>query len=340
MDQVASRLSQLTGTLIQAEGIQQTPLAIEVLRGNDGAITFTVDGQLGWELGEVAGVQFGESTLPFRLTETSVTVSPSVIPVGQGQLNLAGEVYYRPGPVWMRLQPGVVASSVRLTPEMTDRWLKYLAPLAADTATIDGTISAEIDEAMIVIDDPPSSRASGRLNIEGVQMSAGPLTQQIINGVDQLKALSQVIPGQTAAADSSTDSTKLITMPPQSVEFLLERGVVSHKTIFFEIDRARLVTSGQVGLDGRLSLVAQIPLDRRWLGTDLQGLAGQGVSLPITGTLSRPRLDSSGVRQVVAQLTTQTIESVGDTFLKKQIDRSEDYIGEQIGRGLDKLFGR
>ena len=340
MDQVAQRLSQLTGTLIQAEGLQQTPLAIEVLRSDAGDFSFTVDGQLGWETGEVAGVRFGESTLPFRLTETSVSVSPSVIPVGQGQLNIAGNVFYRPGPLWFQLQPGVVAKSVRLTPEMTDRWLKYLAPLAANAAKIDGTLNAEIDEAMIVIDDPQSSRASGRLNIEGVQMTAGPLTQQIINGIDQLKALSQVLPGQPPASNADANSTKLITMPPQSVEFLLDRGVVSHKTILFEIDRARLITSGQVGLDGRLSLVAQIPLDRRWLGTDLQGLAGQGVSLPITGTLSSPRLDSSGVRQVVSQLTTQTIQSVGDTFLKKQIERSEDYIGDQIGRGLDKLFGR
>ncbi len=346
MDQVAARLSELTGTKIHAEGIQETPLDIQLSSDESGNFAFIVDGQLGWETGAFAGVYFGEATVPFRWTETSVSISPSVIPVGQGQLRLAGDVFYRPGPLWIRLEPGVVAESVRLTPEMTDRWLKYLAPLAADTARIDGTVSAEIDEAMIVIDDPQSlahetmaSRVSGRLNIEGVQMTAGPLTQQIISGVDQLKSLARAIPGQANPSDA-TDPTKLITMPPQSVEFLLDRGVVSHKRIYFEIDRAQLITGGQVGLDGQLDLVAQIPLDRRWLGADLQGLAGQGVSLPITGTLSRPRLDSSGVRQVVAQLATQTIQSAGDTFLKKQIERSEDYLGEQIGRGLDKLFGR
>ena len=109
-------------------------------------------------------------------------------------------------------------------------------------------VTAEIDEAMIVIDDPQASRASARLNIEGVQMAAGPLTQQIISGVDQLKSLSRALPSQSGASAAATNATTLITMPPQSVEFLLDQGVVSHKTIFFDMDGAQLVTSGQVGL--------------------------------------------------------------------------------------------
>ena len=341
MDQVANRLSKLAGTTIRADGIHQTPLEIAVVRDGDGALAFTVDGKLGWESGEFAGVRFGESIVPFRLTETSVSVSPSVIPVGRGHLNLAGDVHYRPGPLWIRIEPGVVAQSVRLTPEMTDRWLKYVAPIAANATRIDGTISAEIDEAMIVIDDPSSSRASGSLTVDGVRMTAGPLTQQIISGVKQLKSLSRSIPGAQDGVDvAGQEATELITMPPQSVEFLVDRGVVSHQRMYFDIDRAQLVTSGQVSLDGRLGIDAQVPLDERWLGKDLRGLAGQGVSLPISGTLSEPRLDASGVRQVVAQLATQTIQSAGETFLQKHLQRSEDYIGDQIGRGLDKLFGR
>jgi len=341
MPEVASRLSQLAGMAIQAEGVHQTPLAIEAHLQDDGSFDFLVAGHLGWESGEVAGVRLGESTVPFRFTETSISISPSRIPVGQGSLNLAGDVYYRPGPVWLRVPPGVVARSVRLTPAMNEKWLKYLAPLAADAARIDGTFSAEIDEAMIVIDEPRSSRVRGRLNIEGVQMTAGPLTQQIIGGIDQLKALARAVPGQAPAANRDTSrEMKLVTMPPQSVEFRLDQGIVSHKTIFFEIDRAQVVTSGQVSLDGELNMTAQIPLDPRWLGSNLQGLAGQGVSLPIAGTISRPRLDSSGVRQVVAQLTTRAVQSAGDGFIQKQLERGEGYIEEQLGRGLDRLFGR
>ena len=57
--------------------------------------------------------------------------------------------------------------------------------------------------------------------------------------------------------------------------------------------------------------------------------AGQPVTLPIDGTLSRPSLDSRGVSQVVSQLGTQAIQST-----------AENYLQQQINRGIDRLFGR
>ncbi len=325
MNEVARLLSKLAGTEIHAVGVQETPLEIRAVRQNQGDLAFTVVGNLGWESGDVGGVRFGPASIPVRLTETSVHVSPSVIPVGQGQLNLAGDVHYRPGPLWMRVRPGVVAHSIRLTPEMTHRWLKYLAPLVADTTNIDGTLSAEIDEALVVFDQPELSRVKGRLNIEGAQMTAGPLASQIIVGIEQLKAIARA----TGSSSVANADRALIHLPAQTVDFTVESGVVSHKTLFFEVDRAQVVTSGRVGLDGRLDMVAQVPLDARWLGSDLQGLAGQPVSLPIDGTLSNPSLDSRGVRQVVSELGVQAAQTTAENYLQKQLNR-----------GIDKIFGR
>src|SRR6056297_1106895 len=162
-------------------------------------------------------------------------------------------------------------------------------------------------------------------------MNAGPLAQQLISGVDQLKALAGAIAGQPT---TPSRNQTLVTMPTQSVAFVVDHGVVSHDRLFFEIDRARLITSGRVAFDGRLNLIGQVPLDARWLGRDLQGLAGQYVSLPIDGTLSRPSLDSSGVRQVVAQLGSQAIQSNAENYLQKQLNKQIERIG------LDKLFSR
>jgi translocation and assembly module TamB len=323
MEQVAQLLTKLAGTEIRAAGIQETPLSVQAVRGPDGHLHFTVAGNLGWESAEVAGIVLGEASVPVKWTETSVSVSPSVIPVGDGQLNLAGDVTYRPGPLWLRVRPGTVAKSVRLTPEITDRWLKYLAPLVADATRVDGAFSAELDEAIVVFDQPNLSRVVGRLNIEGAQMTAGPLANQIIGGIEQLKAIARVSGGSPAVPNRT-----LINMPPQSIEFMLDSGVVTHKRLFLEIDRASVVTSGRVALDGRLDMVAQVPLDARWLGSDLQGLAGQPVTLPIDGTLSRPSLDSSGVRQVASQLGVQAVQST-----------AENYLQQQLNRGIERIFG-
>lgn len=330
MNEVGARLSPLAGIQIKAEGIHETPLEFVATRGADGNVSLNVVTNLGWESGEVAGLTLGPATIPVRLTETSVDISPSRVPMGQGTLNLAGQVHYRPGPIWLQLDRGVVADSVRLTPAMTDRWLKYLAPLAADTARIDGTISADLDEALVVFDDPQQSRVSGRLNIAGVTMNAGPLANQLFGGVDQIKTFMGVIPTTSA----SSAERKLITMPPQIVDFSVDRGVVTHNRMSFEIDRANIITSGRVSFDGRMNMVAQVPLDARWLGRDIQGLAGQSVTLPIDGTLSRPRLDSSGTAQMAGQLGSQAIQSTAENYLQKQLNKGIEKIG------LEKIFGR
>ncbi|MCH5372775.1 MAG: hypothetical protein JJ992_02275, partial [Planctomycetes bacterium] len=325
MHEIATRLTALLGTGIRAEGIQETPLVIRGSYAKDGTTKLSVRGNLGWETAEAGGLQFGPASVPVRLSETSIEIPPSRIPVGQGYVNLAGQFHYRPGPMWLQLDRGVVAESVRVTPEMTERWLKYLAPLAADATQIDGTLGAEIDDGFIVFDKPEQSRVVGRLNVGGVQLNAGPLADQVLYGVNQLKSLGA---GQTPLSAPTTGRT-LIRMPAQTVDFEVNHGVVSHERLFFELDRAQVVTSGRVAFDGRLNMIAMVPLDARWLGSDLQGLAGQTVTLPIDGTLSRPSLDSTGVAQVVTQLGAQAVQST-----------AENYLQQQLNRGLEKLFGR
>lgn len=331
MEQVADRLSQLAGINIAAEGIHETPLQIQVRRKQDGSIALNVAANVGWERSEIGGVMMGEASIPVVLSETTVEIAPARIAVGNdpakmGQLNLAGQVHYRPGPLWMRLERGSSAESIRVTPEMTQKWLKYLAPLAADTARIDGTLGVVLDEALIVVDQPRQSRLAGRLNIGGIEMTSGPLANQIYNGIDQLKMLARSVSSSPAGA---SNNHTLITMPPQTVDFVVDQGIVQHNRMFFNVDRAEVITSGQVAMDGRLNLYAQIPLDERWLGSDLKGMANQPVTLPIDGTLSQPSLDSSGVRQVVAELGTKAVQQ-----------SAENYIQKQLGKSIDKLFGR
>ncbi len=157
-------------------------------------------------------------------------------------------------------------------------------------------------------------------------MNAGPLATQIIQGVEQLKMLAKGLGGQPPATGQVTN---LVTMPAQQVDFSVAHGVVSHERLYFEIDRAQIVTSGQVQLDGRLNMIAQVPLDARWLGSDLQGLAGQVVTLPIDGTISRPSLDSKGVQTVAGQLGAQAVQATAESYLQQQLNKS-----------FDKLFGR
>ncbi len=324
MDKVGELLTSLTGSTTEATGLHETPIEITYRQSGTGDPIMNITASIGWESARMAGIDVGATSIPIKMTETTVFVSPAVVPLAEGKINLAGEVHYRPGPIWIRATPGRIAESIRLTREMNQRWLKYLAPLAADAAQVDGIIGATLDEAIIVLDSPEKNRVTGRLDINRVEMTAGPLTNQIIGGIDQLKAIARA-----TTPPAPVDANKqLVTMPAQQVEFTMENGVVSHQRMFFQIDRAQIVTSGSVGLDSSLRMVAQVPLDDRWLGSDLKGLKGQSVNLPIDGTLSRPRLDSAGVRQVITQLGTAAAKGAAENFLQ-----------QNLNKGLDKIFG-
>lgn len=372
MDQVSRRLTTLSGTTIVAEGLHETPLEIMYAQNNRDEYAFTVNGNLGWETVDTAGMLFGPAQVPFRMTEDTVTIQPSRIPVlgasrltprfigpqlapleplpgargntnNQGEILLAGDVHYRPE-IWIDVAPGPIARGVSLTPDMTDKWLKYLAPIASDAARVEGIFGAELQQAVIYVDNPKRSQIRGRLDIEQVRMNAGPMADQVIAGARQLQALAAIGSNVRPASTGST----LITLPAQSVEFQVSQGVVDHRALMIDVDRARVITSGQVDFDGRLNLTAQIPLDAKWLGSDLRSLAGQTMTLPIDGTLSRPSLDSAGIRRVVADFGTRAVQNAAQeaagNFLQEQFGRGQQQLEQGLNKSLekfriDKLFG-
>ena len=332
MNEVAQRFSNMADIDIRATGVHEADLSLRAAINDGGTVEFALATDLGWESGHITGMDIGPALVPVILTETSLKVEQAQIPVNRGKLAFAGQLHYRPGPVWMHLEPGATASSIQLTPEMTDRWLKYVAPLVANATRIQGTLGAQIDDATIVFDQPQQTQVTGRINISEAEMTAGPLASQIIQSIGSLTSLTgglspPLAPQSVAQPSPSPKTTNLVTLPPQTVDFSVRQGIVSHQRLYLQLDRAQVITSGRVAFDGSLNMIAQIPLDARWLGRDIQQLAGQVVTLPIDGSISRPSLDSSSFRQIATQLGTQAIQST-----------AENYLQQQLNKGLDKIF--
>lgn len=325
MPEVATKLSSMLGMTVRLDGMHETPIEIAAARKGDGPVALAVNANVGWESGEVAGIKFGSTTIPVTMNETTVSIKPATIPVEQGRLQLAGDLYYSPGPMWMSIKPGVVAEDLTLTPELTNQWLQYVAPMVANSARVEGTFGVELIEANVNLENTMASKVRGNLRIKGVNLDSGPVANQIIGSIKQIQ---QIARGMAADTTPQRDR-RLVTFPTQAVDFEFANGVVSHQRMVMEVDRASIITGGQVNVDGRLNLVAQVPLDPSWLGSDLKGLAGQTLTLPIDGTLSRPSLDSAGIRRLVTEMGTKALQSTAESYLEKQ-----------LGRGFDKLLGR
>jgi len=326
MEEVAKQLSHLAGTPIRLEGTHETPLAILVSRRPDGSSDLNVTANLGWESGEIAGVVFGPSAIPVAMNETTIAIRNAVVPVDEGRITVSADVHYQPGPLWMDVKPGVIAENLRMTPELSDRWLQYLAPMVAQATRIDGTFGVELSEAKVNLDEPMKSRVRGQLQINQVAFDAGPVANQLLGSIEQIQMIAK---GRVAEATPQDKNRTLAKLPTQSVDFDFTDGLITHQRMFMVVDRATVITSGQVHVNGNLALMTQVPLDASWLGSDLKALAGKTITMPIGGTLSRPRLDPTAIRNLVTQLGTQAIQS-----------QAENYLEKQLNRGIDKLLGK
>jgi hypothetical protein len=229
-------------------------------------------------------------------------------------------------PLWFEQRPGMFAEGLTFTPDMCRSWLKYMMPIAADATEVTGTFSVELAKCKVVPSDPIQSNVAGVLRVEGASVGPGPLTQNLIVTINQLEAAAKGLAGQAAAP---VGARQWIQLDPQAVDFSLDSGQVSHQRMQMRIGKASLISSGSVSLDGRLGLRFQLPLESTWLGSDLAGLAGRQITLPVGGTLSRPVLDSQAVAGTIGQLGTQAVQSTAENFLQKQLDRN-----------LQKLFGK
>ncbi len=325
MPEVATKLSQMLGLTVKLEGVHETPIELTATRKGSEPLKLLANANLGWEAGEVAGIRFGQTSIPVTMNESLVSVKPATIPVVQGRLQVAGDLHYAASPMWLEVKPGVIAEDLTLTQELTNQWMQYIAPMLANATRVQGTFGVELTEANINLEDTMASRVRGALRIKGVNLDSGPMTNQIIGSIKQIQQIARGL-----SADPAADQTvRLVTFPTQSVEFEFAGGVVTHQRMVMEIDRATILTGGQVNVDGRVNLVAQIPLDPSWLGSDLKALAGKTVTLPIGGTVSRPALDGNAIRNLVTEMGAKALQGTAENYLEKQ-----------LGKGLDKLFGR
>jgi hypothetical protein len=111
-----------------------------------------------------------------------------------------------------------------------------------------------------------------------------------------------------------------------------------------------VTTEGSVAIaTQQLNLVASIPIQESWLRQKdglLAGLKGQTIQIPVTGTLTQPRLDTKVLQNLGKQLAGSAVQGVigkqlerGQGLLNKEMQRGEGLLQNELGQGLNRLFG-
>ena len=115
-------------------------------------------------------------------------------------------------------------------------------------------------------------------------------------------------------------------MPEQKIDFEMVNGQVAHRNLNIRAGDVTISTSGTVDIDGRMELLASMPIPDDWVEKSqwLSGMRGQSLQFPVRGTLSGPQMDL----QLLKQFGRQQVQQAASGLIQ-----------QQLSRGLGKLFG-
>lgn len=319
--QLSSKLSPFTGRQLQLAGQQTVPIELSwesnPQTDEQSMIGLNAATSLGWQQANVAGIILGKADVPVTVTR-GVLATNAEIPVSGGALRWDLQSDLNADEWVLHQKPMTLLENVEITKEMCNGWLKYIAPLLAETARVDGRLSVRVDQAELNPSNPARQNVAGQLIVHNATVGPGPLSNSVINIVQQLDAIRKK---DFTQAVSSTQSVWL-NMPEQRIDFEMRDGRVVHRNLNVKVGDATILTSGSVGVDGQMQLVAAMPIPDDWAAKSpwLAGLQGQTLEFPIVGTLSKPQVDTQGLRQLGRQT-------------------ANNLLSQGINRGLDKLLG-
>ena len=291
---------------------------------------FVASAGAGWQSANAYNIPLGPTQVDAKLAGGVMKLGPLEVAVGEGILRAAPVVFLNTEPMWMTLEPQTIADRVRITPEMTGAWMKYIAPLLADATNAEGTFSVGVTKAEIPLMDPTAGQVEGEFIIHGGALGPGPLATQFIELASNVKRM--IGKGDSRITDPTNTWVEL---SPQQVTFQVAENRVYHEGFEMRVDGVPIRTRGSVGmLDESISVMADVPIMDEWIdGTPaLRGLRGQIISIPVSGTTSNPRLD----QQALARISTQLARSAATGYIQDQLGGK---LQEKLGNKLQQELG-
>ncbi|HEX2475427.1 MAG TPA: hypothetical protein VHK01_11805 [Lacipirellulaceae bacterium] len=280
--------------------------------------------ELPWSGATIYGLTVGPGRIAAMLGDGAVRVEPLSLAVGEGQLALAPSLRLDPQPAELLHPAGPILTNVRISPEVSEAMLKYVAPVLAGATQTDGLFSMQLDGARVPLGEMQRLDSAGKLTVHSVRVVPGALAREWINLAQQFEAIAKRRDPTTLA---QRPPVTLLSIRDQQVNFRVVDGRVHHQNMEFQVGDIVMRSQGSVGLDETLSLVLQVPIQDSWIASQplLAGLKGQSLQVPIAGTLTRPQMD----QRAIASLSQQLLQSAAGQA-----------IGGELNKALDKLFKR
>jgi len=284
-----------------------------------------------WEEGGLLEVPIGASEITIELNEGIAQLGTRGIPFSGGVIQASPSIDFRTANPTLTMPATRVIDQVALTEVTARQWLKYVAPLVADSTSAQGVVTLDLDRVQMPLFDPLAVDAQGKVQMDNVVLGAGPMAEQLVAVVEQLRA---VLKPESRPRDYRT----WLRLNRQQIPFVVRDQQVYHENVTITINDVTLITRGSVGFDQSLNMIAEIPIDDEWIEGKplLAGLKGQRLRIPISGTVTQPQLD----RRVIQSLSADLARSAASGAVNQLIgDRLTPLANEFQGQVNDRVSG-
>lgn len=297
---------------------------------------FRVRTRMSWDSGNVLHLPLETGAIDVDVNQSVAFLKTTELPFVGGVLQTAPVIDFRGEDPVLYLEQGTLLNNANLSSEICRDFLKYVTPLVADATEAQGKLTVQHEGLRLPIYSPDQVQGRGTLHLHEGTIGAGPLAKQLFTVVSQVKQLLK--PGSTFNAPQSV----WLDMGNQDIPFSIEQGRVNHQGIRLRIDDVVIETDGSVGFDQSLNLLAKIPIQEAWLDGNrwLDGLKGQSLQIPISGTVAQPKLDTQSIQRLSAQLVQQAAGTAINGAVQDQVGELQNKFGNELNEAREKLNGK
>ena len=298
-------LQKTIGGHFAAAGQGNRPFTLVGSLGTKSLAKLTADAGLGWDSVRAYGFEMGPGDLKAKLAGGNATFTPISATFGGGRITLTPALRLDPAPSELSFAKGKIVEKAKLTPQVCASGLGYALPVIANAAQAEGEISVVLDDNRIPLADATKAVVKGQIVVHKAAVGAGPIAGEIA------KLL--------GAAATSITLAEEMTVPVR-----IEGGRVYHENLTLTVNGFVVRTSGSVGFDGSLAMVADVPIPPGLLKNNpqlMKAASGKTVKVPLTGTVAKPARDPKHFEAAVANLLRDAGKDLGRDFLNKELDK-------------------
>ncbi|MBN2180896.1 MAG: hypothetical protein JW715_03195 [Sedimentisphaerales bacterium] len=255
---------------------------------------------LGFQKAEYKGLNFGPTNVNIDVNNGLLNIAQFETIVNEGQFNFGAQADFKVQPtVFKTPAPMHIIKDIKINDQVTKKLLKYINPIFADAANVNGIANLNCEKLSI----PLSDEAKNKAEIVG------------IFSVDQLRLETSDVLGQILTVLGGSPRGTVITIHP--TRFELRNGFLRYDNMQMDIGDNPVNFTGIIGLDKSLDMSVTLPYTSEGKTIRIGNTSARRITLKFTGTVDNPKLD---------------VGKLLEDQLKQELEN-------QIIKGLENIFG-